>query len=374
MTFFDINVNIVTYNLFIFDIIQEDSVMEYETLKSEIYKLNEDEIFYRKYYYARQQEYSLKKFLAELDIDWVHERHLLVPEISDTIPPHYEDWFFFDPEQRASILTMRHNRYSPPIVHDHTFFELIYVYDGACEQTISGSKHSLSLGDICIIPPGIRHSIGVFDNSIVFNCLIRKSTLHNIFFNFLSNPNILTAFFLNNIYSENGNDYIIFHTGSDYEIGRGFLYMYWESVNQSLYWDQMISYTLMLVFGLLIRNYEKSIDVPTFTQKADVQRFALLQFIQDNFANVTLDQIAEKFHYTPEYTSRLIKSTTGRSFTQIVQQVRLEKAQVLLQDTNLSVANIANQVGYETTEYFIRIFKKQMHMTPTEYRRKGIII
>lgn len=348
--------------------------MDYETLKNEIYRFNEEELFYRKYYYARQQEFSLKKFLAELDMAKVYEKHLLIPEITDTIPPHFEDYFFFDINKRASIITMRHNRFAPAIIHDHTFFELIYVYDGKCEQTISGQKHSLSMGDICIIPPGIRHSIGVFDDSIVLNCLIRKSTLHNIFFNFLSNPNTLTAFFLNNIYSENGNDYIIFHTGTDMEIQRGFLYMYWESYNQALYWDQMISYTLMLTFGLLIRNYEKSIEVPTFTQKADVQRFALLQYIQDNFSSVTLNQIAKKFHYTPEYTSRLIKSTTGRSFTQILQQVRLEKAQVLLQDTNLSVANIADQVGYESTEYFIRIFKKQMHMTPTEYRRKGIII
>lgn len=348
--------------------------MDYETLKSEIYKLNEEEMFYRKYYYARQQKYSLEKFLAELDLKTVYEKHLLVPEIADTIPPRFEDSFFFDMNQKASILTMRHNRYSPAITHEHTFFELIYVYDGTCEQSISGNRHALSYGDICIVPPGIRHSVSVFDDSIVFNCLIRKSTLHNIFFNFLNNPNILSAFFLNNIYSENGNDYIIFHTGSDYEIKRGVLYMYWESLNKSLYWDQMISYTLMLVFGLLIRNYEKSIEVPTFTQKADVQRFALLQYIQDNFDTVTLAQIAEKFHYTPEYTSRLIKSTTGKSFTQILQQVRLEKAQVLLQDTNLSVSNIANQIGYETTEYFIRIFKKHMHMTPTEYRRKGITI
>ncbi len=348
--------------------------MDYQTLKSEIYKLNEEELIYRKYHYAKQQEYSLKKFLTELDMDMVYKKHLLIPEITNTIPPHFEDYFFFDINKRASIITMRHNRYTPAIIHDHTFFELIYVYDGTCEQTISNQKHSLAAGDICIIPPGIKHSIGVFDNSIVLNCLIRKNTLHNIFFNFLSNPNTLTAFFLNNIYSENGNDYIIFHTGSDYEIQRGFLYMYWESYNRALYWDQMISYTLMLTFGLLIRNYEKSIEVPTFTQKADVQRFALLQYIQDNFASVTLDQIADKFHYTPEYTSRLIKSTTGRSFTQILQQVRLEKAQVLLQDTNLSVANIAGQVGYETTEYFIRIFKKQMQMTPTEYRKRGIII
>ena len=100
--------------------------MDIETLKSEIYKMNEEELFYRKYYYARQQDFSLKKFLAELDIDEVYEKHFLVPEIPDTIPPHFEDGFFFDLNKKASILTMRHNRYSPAIIHDHTFFELIY--------------------------------------------------------------------------------------------------------------------------------------------------------------------------------------------------------------------------------------------------------
>lgn len=147
--------------------------------------------------------------------------------------------------------------------------------------------------------------------------------------------------------------------------------MYWESVNQTLYFDQMISYTLMLIFGLLIRNYEKSVELPTFTQKTDVQRFAILQFIQDNFSSITLDHISERFHYTPEYTSKLIKTITGRTFTQLLLQIRMEKAQVLLQDTNLSVANIANQIGYETTEHFIRTFKKALKMTPTEYRKIG---
>ena len=271
-------------------------------------------------------------------------------------------------------MVMQHNRYSPAIIHDHTFFELIYVYDGTCKQTVSNNTLNLMRGDLCIIPPGIKHSISVFDDSVVFNCLIRKSTLHNIFFNFLNNPNILSAFFLNNIYSENGNDYIVFHTGSDFEIQRGFLYMYWDSINQALYWDQTISYSLMLVFALLIRNYDKCYDVPTFTRKTDVQRFALLQYIQDHFADISLEMIADKFHYTPEYTSRLIKSTTGKSFTQILLQIRIEKAQVLLLDTNLSIADIAEQVGYESPENFIRVFKKQLKMTPTEYRRKGIVL
>lgn len=47
------------------------------------------------------------------------------------------------------------------------------------------------------------------------------------------------------------------------------------------------------------------------------------------------------------------------------------EAQIMLQDTDLSVSDIAHEVGYENTEHFIRIFKKNLHMTPTEYRRIG---
>lgn len=349
--------------------------MDYEALRSEIYRLNEDELFYKKYYYARQQEYSLKEFLTRLDRNEVRRRNLMIPELPDTIPPRFEDSFFFDPSSNSSTVTVRHNRYTPNIMHEHTFFEVIYVYDGFCEQTISNNKVKLSTGDVCIIPPGIMHDISVFDdNSVILNCLIKKSTLHSIFFNFLNNANILSTFFLNNIYSETGNNYIIFHTGRDFEIQRGFLYTYWESINQTLYYDQMISYTLLIIFGLLIRLYEKNVELPIFTKKTDVQRFALLQYIQDHFSKITLDDIAAKFHYTPEYTSKLIKQTTGFTFTQILQQIRIEKAQVLLHDTNMTIANIANEVGYENTEHFIRTFKNRLHMTPTEYRRIGFHI
>lgn len=341
-------------------------------MQTDIYRMNDDELFYKKYYYARQQEYSLKEFLATLNMNNIRKRNLMIPELPETIPPRFEDSFFFYPATNPSVVTVRHNRYTPSILHEHTFFEIVYVYDGSCKQTISNNKITLSTGDLCIIPPGIKHDISVFDDtSVILNCLVKKSTLHNIFFNFLNNANILSTFFLNNIYSESGNNYIIFHTGNDNEIHRGFLYTYWESINQTLYFDQMISYTLLLIFGLLIRLYERSVELPVFTKKTDVQRFALLQFIQDNYKNISLDDVAERFNYTPEYASKLIKKTTGLTFTQILQQVRIEKAQVLLHDTNMTIANIANEVGYENTEHFIRTFKNKMHMTPTEYRRTG---
>ncbi|AMC94500.1 hypothetical protein AOC36_11115 [Erysipelothrix larvae] len=345
--------------------------MNFDTLVNNLYHYNSDEEFYKQYYYAKQQPYSLDKFLTELDFDFVKRNHLIIPEIASTIPPRYEDSFFFGKNPNASILVLRHNRFSPAIEHSHTFFELLYVYDGTCIHTIDNQTVILKKGDICIIPPGVTHSVSVFDDSIIFNCIIRKATLHNVFFNFLRNTNILSAFFLNNIYSEKGSTYIVFHTGNDNEIRNSFLYMYWETVNESLYWDQMIGFTLMLTFGILIRNYDKSVELPSPANKSDIKRYEILQYMQDNFASISLDDLASYFHYTPEYMSKLIKKVFGKNYTYILQDIRLEKAKILLYDTNLSISNISNQIGYENTESFIRSFKKKNHMTPTEYRKSG---
>lgn len=54
--------------------------MDIETLRSEIYRFNEDELFYQKYYYARQQQYSLDEFLSKLDMADVLRRNLLILE------------------------------------------------------------------------------------------------------------------------------------------------------------------------------------------------------------------------------------------------------------------------------------------------------
>lgn len=347
--------------------------MDIKALQLKIYEMNEDELFYKDYYYARQQQYSFEKFLSELDMDDVLRRHLLIPEVTDTIPPQFEDAFFFDMNAPNGIITQKHNRYSPAILHSHTFFELLYVYDGTCRQKLQHTEFQLQTGDVCIIPPGIEHAIAVNDESIILNVLIRKDTLHNIFYSFLNTENILSAFFLNNIYAQKANDYIIFHTGSDLEIQRGFLYMLWETVNKRLYCYQMIGNTLMLVFGLLIRNYENTVEMPIFSRKEDVQRFALLQFIQEHYASVKLEDVARKFHYTPEYTSKLIKETTGMTFTEITQRIRMEKAQDLLNNSNLSVASISEEIGYDSPEYFIRLFKKHTHMTPSAYRKNNSV-
>ena len=345
--------------------------MEFDAMKMHIYDMNEDELFYKSYYYARQQEYSLQKFLANLDMKDVLARKLLILEKKETVPLVFEDSFFFDLTDNNSIVVQRHNRYSPAFVHHHTFFELVYVYDGKCSQIISGQNITMHTGDVCIVPPEIDHSLSVFDESIIINIMIRKDTLNTIFYNFLNTNSILASFFLNNIYAKNANDYILFHTGTDITIKDAFLRMLWENENMEKYYYQCISSTLTLCFHLLVRNYEDSVQMPAFGSKEDVRRYALIRYIQENYRDISLTAIGNYFHYTPEYASKIIKETTGMTFSEIILRIRMEKAKEMLLNTNLTVAAIAEEIGYDSPEHFIRVFRKNTQTTPTTYRRNG---
>ena len=345
--------------------------MEANALKQHIYDITEVEQFYRDYYLAGQDPEKLNIFLKNLNMDMVLKKHLLIKEKKETIPKVYEDYFFFDLTDNDSIVVQKHERYSPDIEHSHTFFEISYIYDGRCTQNISGKTIEMRTGDFCVIPPGISHSFAVFDDTIAINIMLRRDTLHTMFYSFLNTQNILSSFFLNNIYAKKANDYIMFRTGQDEAIATSFIWMLSESLNKEEYHYQAITNTLLLDFYLIIRRYSESVQMPLFDSRVDVQRYALIQYIQENYKDVTLSDLSSKFHYSTEYTSRLIKELTGMNYTEILRTVRIERSQDLLANSTMTVQTIAEAVGYDTTEHYIRQFKKHTGMTPSAYRKQS---
>jgi two-component system response regulator YesN len=84
--------------------------------------------------------------------------------------------------------------------------------------------------------------------------------------------------------------------------------------------------------------------------------------------DLSLTKLGELVYLNPVYLSRLYKQTTGIGLSEYVTQVRLDKANVLLKETNMKIQDIAAAVGFESAAYFSRFFKKEMHVTPNEYR------
>lgn len=94
----------------------------------------------------------------------------------------------------------------------------------------------------------------------------------------------------------------------------------------------------------------------------------ILNYVQNNYQTVTLEELANKFHLSEPYISKYIKDKSGKTFGEHVAGIRMKKAKVLLKNGNMTVENIAYSVGYQNVEPFNRTFKKMFDMTPVQYR------
>ncbi|WP_147804916.1 response regulator transcription factor [Alkalicoccus halolimnae] len=86
----------------------------------------------------------------------------------------------------------------------------------------------------------------------------------------------------------------------------------------------------------------------------------------------SLKDIAAEVHLNPSYFSVLFKDHIGITFSEFVTRKRLQQAKRLLLTTDQPVAEIGEEVGYQTAKYFIQIFKEYENITPSKYRKEKL--
>ena len=86
--------------------------------------------------------------------------------------------------------------------------------------------------------------------------------------------------------------------------------------------------------------------------------------------NLSINGLAELYNMSPNYFSSVFKRELDQSAVNYITEVRMEKAREYLKDTDLSVIEIAENVGYEDSQYFFRVFKKTTGVTPLQYRQQ----
>ncbi len=344
--------------------------MTTQELYEKLHIINEDEQFYKRYYDVHTNKWQLDKFLNELNLEEINQRRLIVTDV-DTgyMPSTMEDSTYFDISEKNSIVVSKHNRYTPAFHHKHVFFELAYVVEGSCTHEIDGETITLKQGEFLLIAPNVKHSISVFDASIILNILIRRGTFEEIFYEILCGTDIISVFFNQSLFSRTKNNYLILDTDQDPELLEHVLNMFLEYIGKERHYETILSSQTLILFSKILRCYEGRIRFPSTTLKSDENCMQIVGYIHENYQTVTLSEIADKFHFSQSYCSRIIKECTGLSFTDNVQNIRFNRACALLRTSDISIANIAHIVGFEHTEHFNRSFKSRFHMTPNAYRK-----
>jgi two-component system, response regulator YesN len=123
-----------------------------------------------------------------------------------------------------------------------------------------------------------------------------------------------------------------------------------------------------------ITNIISSVRKSLYERKVRINSPIVLKVIKlmENryYENISLEQVAEELKVNPSYLSRVFKKEMTENFIDFLTTVRIKKAKELLKTTELSVHEIAVDVGYINQQYFSKVFKKSTNLTPSEYKLK----
>ena len=94
-----------------------------------------------------------------------------------------------------------------------------------------------------------------------------------------------------------------------------------------------------------------------------------MRYIRENYnRDISLDEVSREVNISPYYFSKLFKDSTEQNFIEYLTNLRMDKAKELLLTTDSSMKEICSMVGYADPNYFSRTFKKNIGVTPTEYK------
>ena len=95
-----------------------------------------------------------------------------------------------------------------------------------------------------------------------------------------------------------------------------------------------------------------------------------MDYIDKNYTStdISVNKIADELGLNRGFVSKVINETTGKSFTDYINGKRIALSKILLRDKSKTIKDIAEEVGYNYSYYFIRIFKNIEGITPGQYR------
>ncbi len=263
--------------------------------------------------------------------------------------------------KRRNLMTLEHR---------HEYIEIVYVLEGQLVQEMNGEKQRMRKGDICILDKNVRHSSeALTEHDIVINMLITPDFFDGLFMNLLTDDNRISNFIINSLYSmSTAQQYIMYHAEENSIIRMILESMLMEYFSEKTRSMIAIKGYLLILFTELSRGLAEGKEEVIKKSLKSIKK-ELFDYIKENFKDCNLTVMAGHFHFHPVYLSNLIKREFGKNLKDLLMELRMEEVSHLLKNTDMTIENIINEVGYTNNSYFYKIFKKQYGCTPVDYRR-----
>lgn len=347
-------------------------MIQNQQLKDYFEPYSKEERIYKSYYDIQRDPENFTARLEELKQEIRRQgdrpEDYWWPEVNPLQNPDAvrELWYPFHDD----IVVAKHMRYHPLFTHRHDFYEMIYVLDGCCFNYMDRKSFKMESGNVCIIPPEIPHAVGIFDDSIIANILIKKTALSRIFSDFMAQPSALYDFIEKTVHGGMHYKYILFPGKCDV-VNDVLERLISEELLKDRHGSAMKKAMLIEAFIYLLRSQESTVQAEVYTAANTEILHAIQCYVRENFKVVSLKDTADHFNYSVPYMSRLIRRLSGQTFTEMLLEVKMDKARSFLEHSDMKISDISDVLGYDAPVSFSRVFKKCTGMTPAEYRQNN---
>lgn len=266
----------------------------------------------------------------------------------------------------GKLITVRpHTRFIRFPKHTHDYVEMVYMCSGSTTHLVNGTQLTLGEGELLILGQNAVQEIEpAGEHDIAVNFIVRPTFFSGVLPYLGERDTPLRRFLIDCLVSGGETSYLLFRVADVLPIRNLVENLLYTLLEPTAYKREVQQVTMGLLFMQLM-NHTDMLEIESTEQTAIV---SVLRYIEEQYQNGSLTEIAARLHYDLHFLSRLIKESTGKTYTALVQEKRLRQAAWLLENTDRNVNEIAVSVGYENVSYFHRLFFAQYGLSPKKFR------
>lgn len=263
------------------------------------------------------------------------------------------------------ILLRTHTRFIHFPEHSHDYVEAVYMCSGSTTHIVNGKSIHLKQGELLFLGQSARQEIcRAEENDIAVNLVVLPEFFKEALSTIGEEATPLRKFLIDCLFGQNtGPGYLLFQVADDVPIQNLI-----ENLIFSLLYDtqnrrKVSQMTMTLLFLQLLGHTDK---LAWDSQEETILQ--VLRYVDEHYVEGSLQEVASLMHCDISSLSREIRRKTGKTYTELLQEKRLNQAAFLLRSTERKVEDIALAVGYENISYFHRIFRREYGLSPRQFR------
>lgn len=250
--------------------------------------------------------------------------------------------------------------------HWHREMELLYITKGSGLCRCNNNAFDVHPGDLVVVNCNEVHYCQNITEDFEYDCIIIDPYILNSRFIDLCDSKYITPIIENRILFNN-------HIVGDAAVGACITSINSEFTHREVGFELALKAALYQLIVLLMRQHIARIltDVQVKYRMKNIDRFNhIIKYIETHYANdLTVDHMSHQAHMSKYHFCRMFKQMTGHTVTHYINSVRIQEAENLIVNTDMSISEITYAVGFHDTSYFSRIYKMFKEISPSEKRR-----